>query len=75
MASIYSYNEDKGVVTIKRNKDFVVGTYSVIENELHFLCCFSKEWEALNSEYIGVLTKKQLHKLKSYLGSFEVYAN
>ena len=51
------------------------GIYSVIENELHFLCCFSKEWEAFNIDYIGVLTRKQLHKLKVYLGNFEVYAN
>jgi len=74
MTSIYLHDEDKGIVTIKI-KERVVGIYSVIENELHFLCCFSKEWESFNIDYIGVLTRKQLHKLKVYLGNFEVYAN
>tara|TARA_R110000868_G_scaffold268274_2_gene527492 strand:+ start:122 stop:346 length:225 start_codon:yes stop_codon:yes gene_type:complete len=74
MADKYLYDTNKNTVEIK-SKDSVIGRFSVIENELHFLCCFSKEWEAFNSDYIDVLTKKQLHKLKSYLGNFEVYAN
>jgi len=74
MADKYLYDTNKNTVEIK-SKDSVIGRYSVIENELHFLCCFSKEWEALNSDYINVLTKKQLQKLKGYLGNFKVYAN
>lgn len=74
MASIYLYDANKNTVEIK-TKDLIVGKFSTIDNELHFLCCYSKEWEAFNRDYIGILTKKQLQKLKGYLGNFEVYAN
>ena len=74
MASIYLYDTSKNTVEIKR-KDSIVGKFSTVDNELHFLCCYSKEWEAFNRDYIGILTKKELHKLKGYLGNFKVYAN
>ena len=74
MADKYLYDTNKNTVVIK-TKDSIVGKFSTIDNELHFLCCYSKEWEAFNRDYIDILTKKQLHKLKCYLGNFEVYAN
>ena len=74
MADKYLYDTNKNTVEIK-TKDSIVGKFSTIDNELHFLCCYSKEWEAFNRDYIGILTKKELHKLKGYLGNFKVYAN
>ena len=36
-----------------------VGTFKVIDNELHFLDCFTKEWETFNKEYIDFISQKK----------------
>jgi hypothetical protein len=59
------------IFTLPNNK----GTYTVIEKELHFLDCFSKEWEPFNKDYEFVITEKDMKKLKNKLGSFQVYKN
>jgi len=58
-------------ITIKR-KDEIVGTFSVIDKELHFLDCFSKEWECFDKDYLDILTEKELKKLKNSLGKFKI---
>ena len=61
----------KDIVTIPN-----VGTFTVIDNELHFLDWFSREWESFNKEYVDfIFTKKEWREVKECLGNFEVYAN
>ena len=53
-----------------------VGTFAAINNELHFLDCFTKEWESFNKDYIDfTFTKKEWLKVKECLGDFKVYGN
>ena len=58
-------------LTIKRKTE-IVGTFSVIDNELHFLDCFSKKWECFDIAYLCILTEKELEKLKNKLGKFKI---
>ena len=51
-----------------------VGTFKVIDNELHFLDCFTKEWETFNKEYIDfIFTKEEWLKVVKRLGNFKAY--
>ena len=58
-------------LTIKR-KDEIVGTFSIIDNELHFLDCFSKKWQCFDLSYLCIFTEKELKKLKNSLGKFKI---
>ena len=49
------------------------GTFKVIEGELHFLDCFSKEYEAFCIDYKDVLNDDQIKTLKEKLGDFTMY--
>ena len=47
--------------------------FKVVDGELHFLDCFSKEWEAFCFDYKDVLTHDQMKTLKKELGEFTMY--
>jgi len=49
------------------------GTFKVIDGELHFLDCFSKEYEAFCIDYKDVLNDDQIKTLKEKLGDFTMY--
>ena len=49
------------------------GTFKVIDGELHFLDCFSKEWEPFCIDYKDVLDESEIKTLKQKLGDFTMY--
>jgi hypothetical protein len=57
------------IFTLPNNK----GTFTNIDGELHFLDCFSKEWEPFCIDYKDVLDESEIKTLKQKLGDFIMY--
>tara|TARA_R100001443_G_scaffold117176_1_gene140285 strand:+ start:1683 stop:1889 length:207 start_codon:yes stop_codon:yes gene_type:complete len=56
-------------------KKQLIGKFKTIKNILYFLDCYSNEWEEFNKDYLFILEKEEIKKLKKHLGNFKVLPN
>ena len=56
-------------------KKQLIGKFKTIKNILYFLDCYSNEWEEFNKDYLLILEKEEIKKLKKHLGNFKVWGN
>ena len=62
-------------MVIIQRKNKIIGKFKTIKNILYFLDFYSNKWEEFNKDYLFILEKQEINKLKNHLGNFKVLPN